>query len=133
MPDQDFRGRRNLKEPAIANATYPAQEVAPALFRLVGQITEANLAENSAGWSGKAEVLLTTRPHQVDRRQQVSGETGYGQQYGDCEREGEPLGRATDGRVQGGNLSRAASCRAQCGHEAEEESHQAGGGHEGGD
>jgi hypothetical protein len=48
-----------------------------------GPITGANLAKNSAGWSGKGEVLLTTRPHQVDRRQQMSGETGYGQQYGD--------------------------------------------------
>ena len=44
--------------------------------------------------SGKGEVLLTARPHQVDRRQQVSGETGYDQQCGDSEREGEPAGRA---------------------------------------
>jgi hypothetical protein len=73
-------------------------------------------------------VLLTTRPHQVDRRQQVSGDTGYDQQYGDSEREGDPAGRATSGRVQGGNVPRTASCRAQCGHEAEEKSHQAGGG-----
>ena len=57
MPDQDFRGRRNLKEPAIANSAYPAQEVAPSLFRLVGQITGANLAEHSAGWSGKGESV----------------------------------------------------------------------------
>src|ERR1035441_3798544 len=65
----------------------------------------ANPAGNSAGWSGKGGALLTTRPHQVDRRQQVSGETGYDQQYGDSEREGEPLGRAASRRVQGDRKS----------------------------
>jgi hypothetical protein len=45
--------------------------------------------------------LLTTRPHQEDRRQQVSGETDDGQQYGDSEREDDPLGRAASLRVQG--------------------------------
>src|ERR1019366_396048 len=89
--------------------------------------------DNSAGWSGKGGALLTTRPHQVDRRQHVGGETGYGQQYGDCEREGELAGRAASRRVRGGNVPRTASCRAQCGHEAEEKSRQAGRRHEGGD
>jgi hypothetical protein len=46
-------------------------------------------------------ALPATRPHQVDRRQQVSGETDDDEQNGDSEREGEPLGRATSRRVQG--------------------------------
>src|ERR1039457_293045 len=88
---------------------------------------------SSAGWSGKGGALLTTRPHQVDRRQQVSGETDDDQQYGDSEREGELAGRATSRRVQGGNVPRTSSWRGQCGREAEEKSHQAGERHEGGD
>ena len=59
----------------------------------------AKPVDNSAGWSGKVGALLTTCPHQVDRRQQVSGETDYDQQYGDSEREGGPLGRATWSRA----------------------------------
>ena len=44
----------------------------------------------AAGSHTRLPALLTTLPHRVDGRQQVSGEAGDGQQYGDCEREGEP-------------------------------------------
>jgi hypothetical protein len=50
-----------------------------------------------------------TRPHQVDRRQQVSGETGYDQQYGGSERKGDHAFRAASRRVQGSNVPRTAS------------------------
>ena len=48
-----------------------------------------------------------TRPHEVDRRQQVSGETGNDQQYGGSEREGDHpyvrfIGRRAAGLGRGG-------------------------------
>ncbi len=52
--------------------------------------------------------MPATRPHQVDRRQQVSGETDDDQQYGDSERKSEPLG-----------VQPAAACRAWPGQAAD--------------
>ena len=61
----------------------------------------ASPAEGSAGWPAKGGEPAVTRSHQVDRRQQVSGETSDRQQYGDSEREGDPLRRTASRPVRG--------------------------------
>ena len=100
---------------------------------LEDNIAAARLSLDRATIAQLACLLLTTRPHQMDRRQQVSGEAGYGQQDGDSEREGDLAGRAAGRRARGGSLAPAGSRRGEGGHEAEEERHQPGGRHEGGD
>jgi hypothetical protein len=61
----------------------------------------ASPADKSAGWSAKGGDPAVTRSHQVDRRQQVSGETSGRQQYGHSEREGDPLRRTASRPVRG--------------------------------